>query len=407
MNRIRQALTKASGAREGVICRRERVSRRRSALAVKLFPAAATRIGSLPEAMELDEGTYTVLAHGEGVTPGEIATRHGGMPVGDRALAFRGAAQAVHCAVEIEEATAVPIGLHAGEIGPGEVSAARVVVLVSRLAMLARVGQALASALVRELAAGDPELRFGEAREVSLPGLAGRMTVHEIRWSERRRRALRVVIADDAALVRDGVAALLRDHGVEVAATAGDAVELHEAVASHLPDVALVDIRMPPTFTDEGLAAAEQIRAGFPDVGVLVLSQHLDARYALRLAEGNPAGTGYLLKDRVTDSRILFDALERIAGGGCVIDQAVAEALVTRASALARIDELTEREREVLALVAEGLANQAIAERIVVTQKTVETHVGRIFFKLGLREHEGEDRRVAAVLAYLRAAQPA
>ena len=356
--------------------------------------------------MELDEGTYTVLAHGAGVTPGEIARRHGGMPVGDRALAFRGAAQAVRCAVEIEEATAVPIGLHAGEIAPGEGSAARVVVLVSRLAMLARAGQALASALVRDLAAGDPELRFGEAREVSLPGLAGRMTVHEIRWSERR-KALRVVIADDAALVRDGVAALLRDYGVEVAATAGDAVGLHEAVASQLPDVALVDIRMPPTFTDEGLAAAEQIRAGFPDVGVLVLSQHLDARYALRLAEGNPAGTGYLLKDRVTDTRILFDALERIAAGGCVIDQAVAEALVTRATALARIDQLTEREREVLALVAEGLANQAIAERLVVTQKTVETHVGRIFLKLGLREHEGEDRRVAAVLAYLRAAQPA
>ena len=356
--------------------------------------------------MDLDEGTYTVLVQREGVPPPEIGEQHGGIAVSGRALAFRSAAHAVHCAVTIEEAAAAPIGLHAGEIGSGEAASAQPLVLAARLAALARDGQALASALVRELAAGEPGLRFGEAREVSLPGLAGRMTVHEVRWGEHRRRALRVVIADDAALVRDGVAALMRDRGIEVAATAGNAAELHEAIARHLPDVALVDIRMPPTFTDEGLAAAERIRAGFPDVGVLVLSQHLDARYALRVAEANPARTGYLLKDRVTDSRILFDALERIAAGGCVIDPAVAEGLVTRASALARLEELTDREREVLALVAEGLANRAIAERLVVTQKTVETHIGQIFLKLGLRDVEGEDRRVAAVLAYLRAAQP-
>jgi DNA-binding NarL/FixJ family response regulator len=356
--------------------------------------------------MDLHEGTYTVLVQGEGPRPGEIGVRHGGVSVGDRALAFRSAANAVRCAVAIEEATGPPIGLHAGEIGPGEPVGARPVVLAGRLATLAREGQALASTVVRELVADDPGLRFGAAREVSLPGLAGRMTVHEVRWGDTRRRRLRVVIADDAALVRDGVAALLRDHGIDVAATAGDASELHEAVARHLPDVALVDIRMPPTFTDEGLAAAERIRAGFADVGVLVLSQHLDARYALRVAERNPARTGYLLKDRVTDSRVLVDALERIAGGGCVIDPAVAEGLVSRASALARIEELTEREREVLALVAEGLTNRAIAERLVVTQKTIETHIGQIFLKLGLRDVAGEDRRVAAVLAYLRAAQP-
>jgi DNA-binding NarL/FixJ family response regulator len=206
--------------------------------------------------------------------------------------------------------------------------------------------------------------------------------------------------------VREGVAALLRDHGVEVAATAADAAGLYEAVARHLPDVALVDIRMPPTFTDEGLVVAERIRAGFPGVGVLVLSQHLDARYALRVADASPARTGYLLKDRVSDPRVLFEALERIGAGGCVIDEAVAEGLVARASALARIDELTEREREVLALVAEGRSNGAIAERLVVTPKTVETHIGQIFLKLGLRDVEGEDRRVAAVLAYLRAARP-
>ena len=127
---------------------------------------------------------------------------------------------------------------------------------------------------------------------MSLPGLAGRMVVNEVRWGEHRKRVLRVVIADDAALVRDGVAALLRDHGVEVAGRRATRTELHEEVARHLPDVALVDIRMPPTFTDEGLVAAERIRAGFPEVGVLVLSQHLDARYALRVARGQPGPDG-------------------------------------------------------------------------------------------------------------------
>ena len=355
--------------------------------------------------MELQDGIYTVLAHGDRPAATDVVARHRGTPVGDGVFAFRSAAQAVRCAMDLEEEeAAAQIGLHAGEVAASEPEAARPVVLARRLASLARPGQVLAAALVRELVSDD-DLRFGDAREVSLPGLAGRMTVCEVRWGGQRRRALRVVIADDAALVRDGVAAVLRDHGVDVAATVADAAELHEAVARHLPDVVLVDIRMPPTFTDEGLVAAERIRAGFPEVGVLVLSQHLDARYAVRVAERNPARTGYLLKDRVTDSRILFEALERIAMGGCVIDRAVAEGLVSRASALARIDELTGREREVLALVAEGRSNRAIAERLVVTQKTVETHIGQIFLKLGLRGAAGEDRRVAAVLAYLRAVE--
>src|SRR5262249_99892 len=270
---------------------------------------------------------------------------------------------------------------------------------------VARGGQVVASAVVRELAGADPALHFGAGREVGLPGLSGRIVVHEVRWGGQRRR-LRVVIADDAALVRDGVAALLRDNDVEVLAAVADAGELHEAVARHVPAVARIDIRMPPAVTERGLGAAERIRVGFPEVGVLVLSQHLDARYAVRVAGASPARTGYLLKDRVTDSHVLFDALERIAAGGCVIDTAVAEGLMARASALARIDELTEREREVLALVAEGLSNRAIAEKLVVTQKTVETHIGQIFLKLGLRDVEGEDRRVVAVLTYLRAGHP-
>jgi DNA-binding NarL/FixJ family response regulator len=366
----------------------------------------------------LGDGTYTLLA-GEVKEPAsggmrglerhgvpflEIAVAQGAVMVGAVA-AFRSAASAVRCAVAIQEAAApslLSMGLYAGEVHAGEGAEAQPVVVAARLAAIARGGQVLASTVVRELAGADPALHFGAGREVSLPGLSGRMVVHDVQWAAQR-QVLRVVIADDAALVRDGVAALLRDNDVEVLATVANAEELHEAVARHVPDVALIDIRMPPTFTDEGLVAAERIRAGFPEVGVLVLSQHLDARYAVRVAEASPARTGYLLKDRVTDSHVLFDALERIAAGGCVIDTAVAEGLVARASALARIDELTEREREVLALVAEGLSNRAIAEKLVVTQKTVETHIGQIFLKLGLRDVVGEDRRVAAVLTYLRA----
>jgi DNA-binding NarL/FixJ family response regulator len=284
----------------------------------------------------------------------EIAPDRGGVVVGG-AVAFRSAAQAARCAVAIQEAAPtaqVAMGLYAGEVHAAEWAEARPVVVAARLATLARGGQVLASAMVRELAGADPALHFGAGREVGLPGLSGRMVVHDVQWGDRR-RPLRVVIADDAALVRDGVAALLRDNDVEVLAAVANAGELHEAVARHVPDVALIDIRMPPTFTDEGLVAAERIRVGFPEVGVLVLSQHLDARYAVRVAGASPARTGYLLKDRVTDSHVLFDALERIAAGGCVIDTAVAEGLMARASALARIDELTEREREVLALVVE------------------------------------------------------
>jgi DNA-binding NarL/FixJ family response regulator len=378
------------------------------------------------ESGALQDGTHTVLVaeHKASAWDGpadrgarrarELMRRHGGVELGataaGSAAAFRSAVEAVRCAVVMQGAQEAPselaLGAHAGELRARAGPDAGPVGQAARLARLASAGQVLASALVRELVGEVDDLRFAEAREVSLPGLGGRMVVHEVRWGERRRRALRVVIADDAALVRDGVAALLRDNGVEVVATASDPAELHEAVVQHRPDVALVDIRMPPTFTDEGLVAAERIRAGLPEVGVLVLSQHLDVRYALRVVEASPGRTGYLLKDRVTDSRVLFDALERIADGGCVIDAAVADGLVARASALARVEELTEREREVLGLVAEGRSNGAIAERLVVTQKTVETHIGQIFLKLGLRDAVGEDRRVAAVLAYLRAAQP-
>jgi DNA-binding NarL/FixJ family response regulator len=214
---------------------------------------------------------------------------------------------------------------------------------------------------------------------------------------------MRVVIADDAMLIREGTARLLEDAGVQVAGTASDAQQLLRIVATEHPDVAIVDIKMPPTFTDEGLAAAEQIRTAHPGVGVLVLSQYLETRYATRLLEHHPEALGYLLKERVSDIGALKDAIRRIAEGECVLDPTIVARLLKRPRRPGPLDELTGREREVLALIAEGRSNQGIAQTLVLSLKTVEAHVGRILSKLGLDDTPDYHRRVLAVLAFLRA----
>ncbi len=213
---------------------------------------------------------------------------------------------------------------------------------------------------------------------------------------------MRVVLADDAALLRDGLARLLVEAGIEVAAQIGTAPELLAAVEEHNPDVAVVDIRMPPTHTDEGLAAAEEIGRRFPHVGVLLLSQYIEAGYALRLLKGNGERIGYLLKDRVLNLDDFVAALSRVAAGETVVDPALVSQLVGRARESSPLDQLTQRERDVLSLMAEGLTDRGISERLFVTPNTVETHVRHIIGKLGLPATPADNRRVRAVLAYLR-----
>ena len=213
---------------------------------------------------------------------------------------------------------------------------------------------------------------------------------------------MRVVIAEDEALLREGLARLLGDAGVEVVGRSGTAGELLAQVARLEPDVAIIDIRMPPTHTDEGLLAAHTIRASHPGVAVLVLSHYLESRYAMRLLEEHPESVGYLLKDRVSDVAVLIDALTRVAEGESVLDPTIVRRLVTRPRDAGPLSELTEREREVLSLIAEGHSNQAISARLFLSLKTVETHIRQIFMKLDLGETPDYHRRVLAVLTYLR-----
>ncbi|HEX8008979.1 MAG TPA: response regulator transcription factor [Trebonia sp.] len=212
---------------------------------------------------------------------------------------------------------------------------------------------------------------------------------------------MRIVIAEDAAVIRAGLAEILTDRGHEIVAAVGDAEALMEAVAARKPDIAIVDVRMPPDHTDEGLRAAIAIRRDHPEVGILVFSQYVETRYAADLLAARSGGVGYLLKDRVANVAEFTDAIARIAAGGTVLDPEVVTGLLNANRHVSALGTLTVRERDVLALMAEGRSNSAIADRLFVSERAVEKHISNILSKLGLEPSDSDHRRVLAVLAYL------
>jgi DNA-binding NarL/FixJ family response regulator len=214
---------------------------------------------------------------------------------------------------------------------------------------------------------------------------------------------MRVVVAEDSVLLREGIVRLLQDAGFDVVGQVGDAEQLVRRVAAYRPDAAVIDIRMPPTNTDDGLRAALEIRKQVPETGVLILSQYVEATYALELVSDTSGGVGYLLKDRVADVERFVDAVRQVATGGSVLDPEVVASLVGRRRRNDPLAALTPREREVLQLMAEGRSNQGIAERLVITERAVEKHVTAILDKLGLAPTPDDHRRVLAVLTFLRA----
>jgi DNA-binding NarL/FixJ family response regulator len=213
---------------------------------------------------------------------------------------------------------------------------------------------------------------------------------------------MRIVIAEDSAMIRAGLTEILTDRGYDIVAAVGDAVALRAAVAEHKPDIAIVDVRMPPDHTDEGLRAAIAIRREYPEVGILVFSQYVETRYAADLLSMRSGGVGYLLKDRVANVAEFTDAIVRIAAGGTALDPEVVTGLLTASRHAPALGALTAREHDVLALMAEGRSNSAIAERLYVSERAVEKHISNIFTKLGLPPSDSDHRRVLAVLAYLK-----
>jgi DNA-binding NarL/FixJ family response regulator len=212
---------------------------------------------------------------------------------------------------------------------------------------------------------------------------------------------VRVAIADDSALLREGLARLLNEAGIEVASTVADGSALEEWLESEEVDVAIIDIRMPPTFTHEGAQVAMNLRSRKPDLGILLLSQAIETHYAIELARKHPRGLGYLLKDRVVDVDTLVDAVQRVANGGTVLDPDIVAHFLGRRSTRDQLRELSDREREVLALMAEGRSNSGIARQLVLTERTVETHIASILSKLSIGPEPDDHRRVLAVRAWL------
>jgi DNA-binding NarL/FixJ family response regulator/class 3 adenylate cyclase len=370
----------------------------------------------------------------------DVVARHRGAEIrteGDSFyVVFPSASSAVQCGLAIARAAAdasgadgdarisVGVGIHAGETADhpeGYVGSA--VNIAARVCAYASPGDVLVTDTVRSLTRTVLPVRFVRRGTPALKGISEPIAVFRVEPAgdrpsvgkagsqsprplddrpARARGVLRVVIADDELLLREGLARLLVDSGFDVVGKAGSAEELLRRVEETRPDIAVVDIKMPPTHTDEGLVAAQEIRRAYPDTGVLVLSHYLESSYAMRLLEQHSERVGYLLKERVSDVAVLADALRRIAEGESVLDPTIVSRLIRRPRDRDPLGELTERELEVLSLIAEGRSNQAVGTALFLSPKTVESHIRQIFMKLGLEGGLDDHRRVLAVLAYLR-----
>jgi DNA-binding NarL/FixJ family response regulator/class 3 adenylate cyclase len=379
--------------------------------------AVADVEGSTPLLERLGEARYdAMLAIYERVLAALLVEHDGNQEIsaGDgHTCSFHSARAAITWAVALQRAVPsedvafkVRVGIHCGDLEcrSGRLYG-RAMVKAARIGALARGGEVLVSSTVRDVADVDDarDFWFDEGREAELRGLRGSHLVLPLRWEEGERAPERVVICDDTAIIRDGVAALLRENGLDVVATAGDADGLHNAIARHRPDIAVVDIRMPPTWTNEGLVAAETIRRNHPEIGVLVLSQHAEPTYAMDLVRDGEHHSGYLLKDRIADVDILLDAVRRVARGGCVVDPALTGDLVRRADARGLLAALDDGERELLDLIAQGQTDDAIARRLSLPRDAVDAQVAELFGKLGLDGQGAARSRVAAAITYLRA----
>ncbi len=320
----------------------------------------------------------------------------------DRALGAADLPLYVGIGLDVGEAVAVEDGFRGGALN-----------LASRLCSMAAPGEILASREVVHLARAIDDVEYVPRGETKVKGLPAPIPVYRVvpssdpverisKGTSASPQKMKVIVADDSVLLREGVVRLLLDSGFEVTAQAGDAEELLPAVRAAPPDVVIVDVRMPPTYTDEGLRAARVIRDEFPNVGVLVLSQYVETDYAMELVSEGAARLGYMLKDRISNVQEFTDAVKRVGGGGSVIDPEVVMRLVGRARQSNPLDVLTEKERAVLELMAEGRSNQAIAEGLFLAEKTVEGHVRNLFTKLGLEQATDDHRRVLAVLTFLR-----
>jgi DNA-binding NarL/FixJ family response regulator len=329
------------------------------------------------------------------------------MALFDSSFAAMRAAVALQQAVAKTGPSCLRIGSNVGEVvevadETAEDVFGAAVVIAHRVCAHAEPGQILTTDIVRMLVGARGDIAFTTLGSLALKGFDAPVEVCEVHWAPLPDAPrYRVVVADDAPLVRSSVVRLLADEGFDVVGEAGDGDALLELVERQTPDLVVTDIRMPPTQTDEGLRAAAEIRARHPDVAVLVLSQYVEGRAAANLLDDAAAGVGYLLKERVGELDEFVAACRTIAAGGRVVDPLVAEQLLRAGRAGDPVERLTEREREVLSLMAQGRSNGAIATELAMSPKTVESHVRSIFTKLDLAENEDENRRVAAVVRWL------